>query len=1746
MPPKEEQTKADEPKKENQKVEQPKAQKRDNPRPFVRYEKITQVVIDDKTKKPVINPRTGKPVEAVIGYKPLLRKGGLTEEILNTGNLETLEEFWEDHGEELNEPEKEYMEARLNTAREVKRLGDASKADLAEGKTAPRPEPDEKDGFVGFSDLKYPNQQTSGNGCWSCSYSLLLKSRGIDLSQEKIRAWRPDRSKDRTVKSKDNGIQRKQSAASYRMNTDGVNGLMENADLLGQVLPNESMAQITMKPLVKDELFVDGEPVDNAQYKTILVYYKEQMKAQLTDQIRKAIQVDKSPVALAIDGHFVTITGISKDGKRIRYEDSLPANGKITGTMTMDELVHRATEVHKSWGGRTAAPNGLSLTWIRDINVPEYEKRKKEKPVIHAEEPGLVELSETGKVTVDVPTTHESANAMGDMATGQIEGKGVSYPVTLKQEELTKLMGGKPFFSVGIGGGYTMGYADVYYPGRIYYKKDPMLTNDRLAGDEAEKLFDNVEDILGGIVRNAEKNGKAGAWTEQLKEYNKAIGTLRDYAGDPEDERAREAMQEAVKKLKEFPDFLESKEGDRTVYEHLTENMVSVHRAFGIKTLLKLDDMLELKTDFGKLMGVGNGIHPNDVDYREDRNLDWLSAAQGSQTNDRDEITRTTTALALSRILAREELWAEKIAAGDMHPEISVGELNARAAKIRETENFRKMTEGDALYELAASKDTEKLQKAYADGGLVLEAPKAEEPKAGGQQAGPKAEEPKSGISVSALDPVAAPLRAPEEKKDIKAKHTLFDIQQGQWVGGSALFGLLGDTLTQKEMGSIYKKLSIMRLFTDDPDSPKVYGENYKEIAEELGEGGLDLMEREEGPKRQILKGNGIYDHYVDDRVDEPLKVWQEGMRGLGAALEKKAQMDNFASPAERNYFYVMKGFVDDINNGTFSKKYLENPAYEYAHNMTGKLMNTAPTAKIKEKDGKYIFSTHISKKTDDYRNVRLIQDTGMIDAMAGGMKVTGMLEEHLSGGDVGREELIAEYRLQQQRMEKALSISEEKFNALKAQGVFDEVYNQFSAEGARGYGYALVDARSRAEFLEAGYPASDLAAVSPFIRELVATTRNNSVASKKLEEDQAKHEADRLKLEEDQKNLPENAAPEQVKALEDRKAKLDQEKKNLDQRKAALDQQLETQKLMEETWKKVTDTAGHLTAQERREKLQELHDSTVTISGRLAAHDQLDIATHNLEQRMNARLTYSEQALMANTADALYRIVDGRNVDPMLMRSSDQFKKFKEELKNLAQMEKDLDPTDEWEVKQYQEQAAKVVQAGNDYLRYKTKQLNGSAHDRSGTEALRVSVVDGVVNSLKSAKVPGAEAPMLQKGVKPIGVTVPETGGRILGTQQKSGLPVDYDSYIRLHTGRAAANGTREEMIEDISRVMAAYMLKTAKEPVKFDLNHIHKCAEQLKSKFNLNDLDQESLSRYLGSQGNVKNVIREIRGKVYGFKNDVTYEKYLDQMRELYRQMADPAKDKRYAGDEAYKKLYEQVEKVAHLPENLDGIDQERLMEIIEGANFEILRAAQKCAVAHALDDGNRKNLNGLAGEAMDSLSVMSDLVESGSARFKATLKKVNEARGTLSFENEYLSVKYGGMAKIEPEDYGNGHFGRELRDLDENRLKAMKQTVQKSLTEQQKEQLKGALGDAKEAVSAAEQKALKGAAADAKEALKSANKTQKSQEAPESTKRPTLDGAEKKADGKKPEAQKKDAEKKEAEKQESKIKRSNTLRR
>ena len=314
-------------------------------------------------------PTDAKGQIADYGYfKPNLENSILTEDILVNGNLEDLQKFYEER-EDLfskpeNEAEREYMEERIESAEEIRALKEKAEDRIAEGKQTPQPKVDVKDGFIGFPDLRGDDTQSSSNGCWSYSLSIQLKARGVNLSQEHIRGWRPDQSQNPLTpeqKAKP-GYRGKVYSMIYRTNADKSNTIYDTADLIHEVLPNTAVMQFSLRPVYMGGLLLDGKPLTKSQKSIVASQSAADMKQSLRDTIEQAIRKDHSPLSMLKNGHFVTVTGISEDGNTIRIEDSQQDLAKKrTETVALDDLVEFVM----------TSSQPIDFTWLRDLPKPE-------------------------------------------------------------------------------------------------------------------------------------------------------------------------------------------------------------------------------------------------------------------------------------------------------------------------------------------------------------------------------------------------------------------------------------------------------------------------------------------------------------------------------------------------------------------------------------------------------------------------------------------------------------------------------------------------------------------------------------------------------------------------------------------------------------------------------------------------------------------------------------------------------------------------------------------------------------------------------------------------------------------------------------------------------------------------------------------------------------------------------------------------------------------------------------------------------------------------------------------------------------------------------------------------------------------------------------------------------------------------------------------------------------------------------
>ena len=345
------------------------------------------------------------------------------------------------------------------------------------------PQPTTKKGFTGL-DLKYSGPQTSNNGCWSCGLSLLLKSRGVDLSQEEIRAWRPA--------FEPGQEQRMSPGRRMMMDMDSVNSVYENADLVQQVLPNSALTTVTLNAL-PDNFHIPGTEELNQEILNFMTEeeraqaiqqyeqrngalrenarnaFKAEMKQKIGELVRQGLIRDKSPIVLNLgSNHFVTITGISKHGNRLRIEDSLRSNDKTTQELSVDELIDKymISRPYKE-------VNGITMTWLKDLPAPQYEHRETQKTQIYEDNVNASSLSSDGSINlVEVPGTTISVGKNGAPSIGQLKGQELTDTIKIDQTGIQQKLGGRKMYATNAdpemyGEKMYIGSQQTYYPKKM-------------------------------------------------------------------------------------------------------------------------------------------------------------------------------------------------------------------------------------------------------------------------------------------------------------------------------------------------------------------------------------------------------------------------------------------------------------------------------------------------------------------------------------------------------------------------------------------------------------------------------------------------------------------------------------------------------------------------------------------------------------------------------------------------------------------------------------------------------------------------------------------------------------------------------------------------------------------------------------------------------------------------------------------------------------------------------------------------------------------------------------------------------------------------------------------------------------------------------------------------------------------------------------------------------------------------------
>ena len=301
-------------------------------------------------------------------------KSAIPSWIQNCGDIKVINSYFDENYDDLNLADTAFLMKRVDA---LEKAADRKRLDVR----TERPKMTSNNKNHAKLDIHQTRKQSSFNGCWSCSMQLMLKSRGINnVEQEDIRAYRPPLSDKQTIEK----IYSQDDIDHYGV--DQGNEMFSMSDALIEFAPNTMVHETEIETYNNDASSLGISRQD----------YNTKLKEAVKNNILHAIKVDRSPVGIWKNGHYITVTEI--DGEVLKYKDSVSNTPDTDKTMTVSELIRdmEDNEIKKP----------VKLVWVSDIK-----------------------LSKDNKTIYDVPSTYVSMNEDGTvkLPPEKIQTNGESY-----------------------------------------------------------------------------------------------------------------------------------------------------------------------------------------------------------------------------------------------------------------------------------------------------------------------------------------------------------------------------------------------------------------------------------------------------------------------------------------------------------------------------------------------------------------------------------------------------------------------------------------------------------------------------------------------------------------------------------------------------------------------------------------------------------------------------------------------------------------------------------------------------------------------------------------------------------------------------------------------------------------------------------------------------------------------------------------------------------------------------------------------------------------------------------------------------------------------------------------------------------------------------------------------------------------------------------------------------------------------
>lgn len=253
-------------------------------------------------------------VEYYNAEKDLIEKGAkeiINPDITNSGNIDEIMEYLRANSSQLSDYA---CRALIFRVRSLKKFEEIERENHNKKYPAAKVLVNER-GDVLLEGVQLDQKQGTGNGCWSCSYSLMLQSRGVNIPQEIIRAYHNDTRKN------------EKASEAEAVNFDVPLNPAEKTDILMKLVPNTAMKETYIKITDKDVAFFEADlvdPVERLKFGCNKMTHdvKKEVAQAMKTHIRKCIAEEHSPVGLLISGHFVTVVGMTIDDNILIYNSS--------------------------------------------------------------------------------------------------------------------------------------------------------------------------------------------------------------------------------------------------------------------------------------------------------------------------------------------------------------------------------------------------------------------------------------------------------------------------------------------------------------------------------------------------------------------------------------------------------------------------------------------------------------------------------------------------------------------------------------------------------------------------------------------------------------------------------------------------------------------------------------------------------------------------------------------------------------------------------------------------------------------------------------------------------------------------------------------------------------------------------------------------------------------------------------------------------------------------------------------------------------------------------------------------------------------------------------------------------------------------------------------------------------------------------------------------------------------------------